>query len=1096
MNIRFVCKEKRSYVIRSSFHLDKHILKTLIVIKTIVLLILALSFQATAKVSAQTISLTLKNAALSNALEQIGKQTKYDFSYNDRILKNAKPVNISLHNETLETSLQLLFAEQQLTYEIRDRIIIIKEKKAPGQKPVSSVIQHKQEIIRGRVTNENGEPMSDVTVQFKGTSTGTKTNTDGQYDIGVIENSTNLVFTYIGYSPEEISIAGRQEINVVLKMQDASLDEVVVVGYGTQKRSDVTGAIVSIRPQELENTPYSNVVQSLQGKLPGVNITNTGTSAEGDTRLRVRAQNSINADAGPLIILDGIQFEGFLSEISPNDIESIEVLKDASSAAIYGARGANGVMLITTKRGVKGKTRLALESMLSTSNIINRPDMMDATQFYNFKQRRMGFVSSFEEQQYQNGVNTDWLDYATQTGFKQDHNLSISGGAEKTKFFIAGNASRTDGVARNDVYNRYALRINMDTEITPWLTFGTASTIGYYDRPGEGANISNATRMNPLTAPYDEDGKLNFQPNPDDLNIVNPLEGLNIQKEDVARRILTNNYIQVDFPFVEGLSFKTLTGYNYRARLIEQYSSSSNTLRGSQVGGSATVNNQNREEWSIENILSYTRDFGRHNVFLTGVYTARAYETKFHDNTGVGFPGDHMSYYQFRLATTLTPSDQYIKESSLSQMFRANYSYDSRYLFTFTVRRDGFSAFGANNKYSVFPSAAVGWNMEREPFMQSLTWLDRSKLRLSLGESGNQAIGAYSSMPTMANQYYLDNAGDPLIGFYPNQLADPTLSWETTRQLNIGWDFSLLKNRLSGTVDAYFSNTRALLLNKQIPQINGVTTIRQNIGRTKSSGIEVALSSINVQSDNFSWQTNANFTYAKNEIVDVGLFDDDGNPLDNVASSWFIGRPIGVIYTYGFDGIWQETDDILHSHMSTARPGDVRIKDHNNDGVITVDDRHIIGQNFPKYTVGLNNTFAYKDLSLSFFIYASQGATRFTEHMNTYFNGSTTIRQREWWTPENKTDTYPANRDDSNPYSLNYFGKTNDASFIRLSDISLAYKIPQSITNKVNIDRLELFTNVKNVLTLTRFIGLDPEYESDFGIPQIRSFLFGARIGF
>src|SRR5690606_8795329 len=258
MNIRFVCKEKRSYVIRSSFHLDKHILKTLIVIKTIVLLILALSFQATAKVSAQTISLTLKNAALSNALEQIGKQTKYDFSYNDRILKNAKPVNISLHNETLETSLQLLFAEQQLTYEIRDRIIIIKEKKAPGQKPVSSVIQHKQEIIRGRVTNENGEPMSDVTVQFKGTSTGTKTNTDGQYDIGVIENSTNLVFTYIGYSPEEISIAGRQEINVVLKMQDASLDEVVVVGYGTQKRSDVTGAIVSIRPQELENTPYSN----------------------------------------------------------------------------------------------------------------------------------------------------------------------------------------------------------------------------------------------------------------------------------------------------------------------------------------------------------------------------------------------------------------------------------------------------------------------------------------------------------------------------------------------------------------------------------------------------------------------------------------------------------------------------------------------------------------------------------------------------------------------------------------------------------------------------------------------------------------------
>lgn len=958
---------------------------------------------------------------------------------------------------------------------------------------VAITAQTRKVSVSGTVTDEKGEALIGVTVAITGESHGTVTDFNGTYTLEV-SGTSSLTFSYIGYQSQTIAVNSKTQINVILKEDSQLLNEVVVVGYGVQKRSDVTGAVVSIKPSDLENMPSANIVQSLQGKLPGLSITNTGTSAEGSTKMRVRAQNSISADAEPLIILDGIQYNGFLSEINPNDIESIEILKDASSAAIYGAKAANGVLLITTKKGSLGKTKIAFNTTLGISNVINRPDMMSSAEFVAFKKERLGSVSSFEESQFQKGINTNWLDETLQTGVSQEFNLSISGGTESTQYFVSGNVSQIKGVAKNDEFNRYTFRINLDTEITPWLKFGTATTLGYHDRPGEKAKIDNAITMLPLTEPYDADGNIIYQPNEDDQNTASPLQQLNFQKEDVARSIITNNYLQVDFPFLKGLSYKLIGGYNFRNRLIELYKASNNTLEGEKAGGSATVNNQYKQDWSLENILSYNRTFGVHSVNLTGVYSAREYVRKYHDNTGVGFPGDYMSYYQFKLATTLTPKDEYEKQTSISQMFRLNYSYNSKYLFTFTVRRDGFSAFGDDNKYGVFPSVALGWNMQEEAFMQKFEWLDRSKLRLSYGENGNQAIAAYTTMPTMSNQYYLDNDGNPQIGFYPNKLADPTLSWETTRQVNIGWDFSFLKGRLFGSFDAYFANTYDLLLNKKVPQINGVNSIRQNVGKTKSRGVELALSSVNIATKDFRWTTDFNIAQSKNEIVNVGLFDEDGIPMDNVGSNWFIGKPINVIYSYEFDGIWQETDDIINSHMPEAKPGDVRVKDYDGDGKITTDDRHVIGQKDPKYTVGLMNTLSYKGLSFSFFFTASKGVTRYTEYMNTYFDGKKNMRKREWWTPDNKLNNYPANRDDSNPYGINYFGKTNDASYIRLSDISLGYKFPQPVARKMGLDRLEVFGNVKNVFTITDFIGLDPEYTSDYALPLTRTFMFGLRV--
>lgn len=955
--------------------------------------------------------------------------------------------------------------------------------------------------ISGKVSDSTGEPLAGVSVSVPG-SGGTVTDSNGNYKINVPSTESTLVFSYVGYESQREKAGNRTQIDIRLQEDTRLLDEVVVVGYGTQRKSDITGSVVSFKPSQIEDMPQTNVVQSLQGKIAGVQITNVSSSVEGqDTKIRVRAQNSINADASPLVVLDGIPYSGFLSEINPADIESIEILKDASSAAIYGARAANGVMLITTKKGTTGKARINFDSFLGFDEYANLPDMMNGEQFYNFKKERLGYVGSFEQEQYDLGRNTKWVDLATQTGVRQEYNLSVSGGNESTSYFVAANISDLKGIAINDNYDRYTLRVNLETRIKPWLKFGTNTQLGYYNRPGAKANFSNAMKMSPLTIPYREDGSIEYHPWPDDLNTTNPLEPLNYKKEDIARSVVTTNYLHVDFPFLKGLSYRIIGGYNYRYRLIEQYRAISNTLEGEQKGGVAQVNNQGKEDWTLENILNYNYSISKHNLNVTAVYSAQQYTQKYHDNEGVGFPGDYMTYYQFKLATTLSPEDSYVKTANLSQMLRLNYTFDNRYLMTLTARRDGYSAFGSDTKFGIFPSAALGWNLEQESFMESTgSWMDRLKLRLSYGENGNQAISAYTALPTMSNEYYLDNDKNPLIGFYSNKLADPTLSWETTRQFNAGIDYSFLKGRFYGSIDAYKANTYDLLLNKQIPQINGVSSIRQNIGQTGSYGIEFQISSVNIKTKDFTWSTDFNISHNRNKIKNVGLFDGNGKAMDNLGNRWFIGKPINVVYAYVFDGIWQEGDDIANSHMPQSKPGDVRVVDRSGpdgvpDGKITTEDMDIIGYKDPDFVAGMMNTLSYKGLTFSFFLNAVNGVTRYTEYTNTYFDGKSNIRQREWWTPENKLNTYPANRDDSNPYGLTYFGKSNDASYIRLSDVTLSYKLPKTILDKIGFNRLEIFANAKNLATFTNYIGLDPEITSDYAVPLTRSYIFGLRFG-
>lgn len=958
---------------------------------------------------------------------------------------------------------------------------------------------HAQLMQQGVVKDEKGLTLPGVSVLIKGTKQGTTTNNDGKFFINTPAGAV-LVFKYIGYDDLESTVsAANNALTISLKPSLNNLSEVVVVGYGTQKKSDVTGAIASFKAKDLETMPQTNVQQALQGKVAGLSASTIGSSAEGGNQsLQIRGRNSITAANNPLIILDGVIFDSSLSEINPEDIASIEILKDASSAAIYGARAANGVILVTTKKGKTGKAQISYNNYFGFDKAINIPDMMTGQRFYDVKKDRFGAgsITATEQNSIDKGISTDWVGLALRNGTRQEHNLSISGGSEDTHYFISTTINPNHGVSINDNFNRYNIRFNLDTKIGNIITFGTNTQLGYYDRSGVPASFSQAFQMNPLTIPFNPDGSINLTPWPDDAYWFNPLESLNVLDSDITRSVFTNNFIKIDIPFIKGLSYKLNTGYNYRNQAIETYYGR-NTRTGLQNKGESIISNNNTDDWLLENLINYDRSFGKHTISFTGLYSNQQRKYISHATDALGFVSDIQTNYQNGLATTINATDNYDQYNNVSQMARLNYSYAGKYLLTATVRRDGYSGFGSDTKYGTFPSIALGWNISSEEFMKKYEWIENLKLRASYGKNGNQAIGAYATLPQLSNQNYLNTDKTPAIGYYTNKLGDPTLGWESTLGANFGLDFSFLRGRISGSIDYYNSTTSDLLLSRSISPVNGVKSITQNIGEIKNQGIDFTISTINVKKGSFLWTTDFNISHNSNKIVNVGLTDANGNPISDIGNTWFIGQPISVNYGYVFDGIWQTNDNIASSVQPTAKPGDVKIKDVNGDGKITVDDKSIIASAVPDYIAGLTNTFSYKGFSLSVFIRAVHGITKTNSLLNTYFDGRNGALDRQFWTPANPINTYPANRDDANPFGVGIFDrKTSNASFIRLQDISLSYSLPKEIVQKLKMKKLQVFANAKNLATSTDWIGLDPEFSSQTGMPQVRTFIVGLRTQF
>lgn len=976
--------------------------------------------------------------------------------------------------------------------------------------------------VTGTVTDESGEPIIGANVVVQGTGSGTITDVDGNFMLPEVKKGATVEVSFIGYLTQTAKVQNASPLKLVLKEDSQALEEVVVVGYGVQRKSDLTGSVASVNTKTLESRPQTNLIQSLQGAVPGLNISTTGSNAEGSsTTTRIRGNNSITADNKPLIILDGIPFDGPWSEINPSDVESVEILKDASSAAIYGARGSNGVILITSKRGQKDKLTVSYDTYVTIDTPINLPRMMNGEEFYNYKVEAFKASNTYqptpedpepwlnnltptELEMHAAGESTDWMKLATQTGIKQQHNLSFRGGSGKTNYFISMNYTDVKGTAVGNNFKRYNVRFNLDQEFYSWLKFTTTTQLGRYDRSGSNATFWRAIKQVPLGRAYNEDGSLTLSATEDSSVAfsVNPLGALNNRTSDIRAKVITNNVLEVKFPFIKGLSYKLNSGFTYQNSSYKNYQGM-DTYEGASANGVLNTDDWHSEEWILENILTYQRDFGKHRIFFTGLYSAQSKEYEQNKMTGKNFPNDVMYYYQISKAGTMSGSSNYYKQNHISQMGRLNYTYDSRYLLTLTARRDGYSAFGSNSKFGVFPSAAIGWNVSNERFFQEHAiskTITNLKYRLSWGKNGNEAISAYSTLPNLSTFNYLNDDHTAQFGFYPSKLASPNLGWETTTSINTGLDIQLWDGRIQTSFDMYWSKTKDLLLSRSIPTINGTGSITENRGQTKNRGLELQITSNNINSKDFSWSTTFNLSHYTTEIVDVGLYDENGKPTDDVASKWFIGKPIQVNYDYKIIGVWQITDPSNPTgqqdpNYRNSYPGFVKYLDVDGKNDINTDDKTIIGSAIPKVNMSLMNNFEYKNFTLSVFLTAQLGQTWLNALYDTSHNS---YRQNRFlvnfWTPDNPTNDYPKNslNSDVNPESANFYEKTD---FLRISDITLGYNLPKQWLRRTFIKRLNVYMNIKNLATITGWTGMDPEFLDDqLAAPPVRSYTFGLKL--
>lgn len=1070
--------------------------KTMMVMKLIAFLLLAASLHVSATGYSQTITLNVKNTSLEHVFQEIRQQSGYEFIYDSRILPKTRPVTMRVKDASLQEVLDFCFSNQPFTYEIVFKTIVVKNQAPPHEIPARETAAF---TVRGKLTNQLGDPVPDVSVSLKNSSIGTITNASGNYSLALPDGNGTLIFSSIGYTTAEETVRNRAEINVVLQDSISLLDNVVVVGYGTQKKRDVTGAISSIPKERLQQLPNTNIAEALQGSIPGLQINTNAGGAEGSSiSMLVRGRGSISASNSPLIIWDGIPFVGGISEINTNDIESIDILKDASAAAIYGSRGSNGVILITSKQGKKGKLNISYDGYYGTQTLTNKPDLLNGEEFYKFKTTRLNTgtaLSQQEQEVYESGNWVDWYDLATRTGSKSQHTLSVAGGSEKIRFYFGGTLLNVQGVSLNDQFKRYSLHPSLTINVTPWLTIGSSTQLSLQDRSGLAAEFDDsrntgggANFFNPLTKPYNPDGSLALYAYEDYTQSRNPLANTLVKNDAFSYRVFTANHAKVQLPFIKGLSYQLNSGVEYENSGYKTYYGR-NVARGYEVNGDAINYNSNHLNMTLENIVNYTRSFGDHDINLTMLYSSQDISFDSEELEGVGFPNDVLTNFQMNNATQLTHTPSNYRQNLISQMGRLNYGFKGKYLLTLTGRRDGYSGFGAGKKYGFFPTAAVGWNISQERFMQQLAFVNNLKLRVSYGLNGNQAVSSYGSLATLAGAPYISGS-TILPGYIPSKLANEELSWESKTTLSIGLDFSLFNNRVQGSIDYYNAHTKDLLLQRNISSVQGFTSVLQNIGKTANEGIELGLTTTNIESGAFTWTSGAVFSYNKNWIIDLY-----GDGKDDAGNKWFIGKPIRVIYGLQYDGIFRSEEEVAKSAQPTAKPGWVRIKDVDGDNTInTGSDRTLQGNLDPSFVFGLTNTFRYKGFSLMIFLNGVADVVKGNplESDDVFSDTRRNTIKKDWWSPENPNGTHFANDANANQLKVAF---VEDASFLRLRDVSLAYELPKSLLGRLKITALKVYGTARNLATLTGYNGLDPELTNQYGLPLQRELIFGLTIG-
>jgi TonB-linked SusC/RagA family outer membrane protein len=963
--------------------------------------------------------------------------------------------------------------------------------------------------ISGTISSDSGEPLVGASVVQKGTTNGATTDIDGKFSLNVPDGKTTLVVSYVGYNSKDVAVNNQNTINVSLS-EGGALNEVVVVGYGTQKKSQTTGAISSINSRQLTEMPITSLGQALQGRVAGVDVAQSGSKPGTVPTIRVRGRRSFRASNDPLYVVDGIPLADGYEDFNPNDVQSMEILKDATATAIYGARGANGVILITTKRSTTkkatGRTTVTYDNYFGQSEAYKTLTLFTGDEFAEYvRESRRGATSGYLYkdaagnpvptgvkddfadskidvfdpvvlQGIKEGRNTQYQDWLLRQGTIQNHTLGVQGGNEKTSFYISAGYFKDNGISVGLDYSRMSIRANIDHQINDRFKAGI-STYGMLSiRNGEGLNPYSFTlQQNPLGAAFDKDGLPIFAQTNDAL-LTNPLfEIVPGAQIDEARRFRIFNSIYAEAKIMDGLTYRVNFGpdatIQRRGRFI---GSMTNAKKGG--NNEAIVDNRFGFHWVLENILNYDKKIGKHTIGTTALHSIQRFRFETYSAAAQGVPVEKQSFYRLDGASLPLPASSNLIPSVInSYMVRVNYDYDNKYLLTATIRRDGSSVFGENYKYGNFPGIALGWNMHNESFMKGTgKWLDVLKLRASWGQVGNQAVSPFQTQGLLERTVYAYGTS-AAFGYRPGSIGNNDLRWESSTTKNIGIDFSILSGRVYGSLELYRVNTTDLLLADQLPNSTGFNAVTRNVGETQNQGFEATLTTVNVDKGGFKWTSDIAFT--KNNEQIISLYN---GKVDDLGNRWFIGKPLSAFYDYTKDGIWQlGEEDKAKSYGS--RVGQVKVTDADGDGKITPLDRRFIGSEIPDWSGSITNRFSYGGFDLSIMIYARIGQTILSgfHRDNNQLAGRYQQIKVDYWTPKNPTNEFPQpNKDQEFPVfnqTLIYF----DGSFVKIRNINFGYTLPSSLTKKLGIESLRLFSSIQQPKIwaeyMTKYNGIDPE---------------------
>ncbi|TCC93160.1 TonB-dependent receptor [Pedobacter hiemivivus] len=1142
-----VIKCSAYYFIPSSFFLK---MKLLIAIWMVALM------QVSAASIAQNVSLNVKNAHIEHVFHELTRQTGFHFFYDVKIIKEAKLLTLKARDLPLTDVLSICFLNQPFTYHFDGKDIIIKSK-------IKNPSTNAEIKITGKVSDETSKPLIGAIVRVKDSKITTITDKNGNYSIAVPNEDAVLEFVFIGYIKQELKVGNRKTLNVNLKLSDTGLDEVVVIGYGTQNKSDLTGSIASIKAKDLEKSKAVSFAEALQGRVSGIQITSNSGEPGAGVDMNIRGANSFSSGVQPLYVIDGVQIDinngevsgsGYgntsslnpLANINPADIASIEVLKDASATAIFGSRGANGVIIVTTKEGVANTSVLELNTYWLSSKATKKIDLLGAADYTAYRYAitpqdplwadDIDGDGIYDKMKDNTGLKSyDWQDLLLRSGLSQNYNLNYSGGTQKTTFSSSFGYLNQQGLVKNNSYDRYSLNLKVNHNATPRLKIGTTINASYSESEGTATNggdgprnynglIQNLLLYKPVNVPEEGD----VSSDPDNSGLGSPADFVNYSVKNVPTLRLIAS-VNATYKIFDNLSLNSNTGTVLTDSKNKEWYPST-TSWGYNTNGLGMLNTSSSANWYHTSTLTFKHKFSKDlNLTVLGGFELNSYTYESFRMRGENFDIQTINAVD-NIGTAkilaFPPTTDKYKYNRLSQFGRLNFNIANKYLFTATLRNDGSSKFGAENKYALFPSGAFAWKLSNENFLKNVKEISEIKIRTSYGITGNDRIAAYQSLSGTVNAYYSGNDGNAVLGIAPAVLANKNLRWEATHQYDLGLDLGLFNNRIALTVDAYYKQTKDLLINTDIAGHSGFIKQWQNIGRVDNKGLEFALNTVNVKTKNFNWSSNFNISFNRNKVVSLGDVEYlpvtvSGSLIRNVGRV-IVGQPIGAAYGYVFDGIYQ-TEDFIQSGSTltlkpgvaamssrAAKPGDFKYKDLNGDGVVDdVNDRTIISNSNAKHFGGFTNSFTYKNFDLSVLFQWSygndilnSGKYRYEAGQNYYANVTTEYWNNRW-TSTNPSNTYAALTGLGKIETSSYY--VEDGSYLRLKNINLGYNFEESKLKNYKIRGIRFYVTAENLVTWTKYTGFDPEIASytsllpgidNISYPRARTFTFGLNLKF